>query len=446
MPALLPIEEQEYLVQRYSERIDLGTCLVGRVLDLWVLRGYSDVGRLAAVSAPDYSYQKRPGQGVQRPVKPKHAREAYEYMSTPRPSAGGIVLPRMVPEVLLNVRDVSVVEFYDPTDSEREVDFVSTEYDPSSGPRLVGVRVKVRSLAFPKPSEDEPGIPPQISRVDGNHRLWGADEQLRREMSGEVNGDDDMPAVGYCLIVGLEPLQEASVFVDINGTPLKVDTGHLQKHIAETLMAQDWSAVRERLQKDRVLLSNWLAYQLAQPGHAFEGMVDFGGYGAVDEAGRKLPLKFPMVTSAVAQTLSSAEVMTQALAGQPEAILAVLDNFWRAVWAQLPEAKADKKDFILLQTIGLNAVAKLGGWLIDNRKCAYQKDFEPHLKLLRHGFSFKKEDYAGMAGAAGTRVVYEKMLGLVTDQQEAAEWYHIAGDLVPSHSVDEKLDAALNEK
>lgn len=434
--------EKQYLLDRYSERIDLGTCLVGKVLDVYVLRGYSDIGRLAAVSAADYFYQESDDNGIQRPLVPKHAREAYAYMSTPRPGVDGLMLPRMVPEILLNVRDLSVVEFYDPSDPEREIEFSSTEFDALAGPHLVGVRVRTSLLSFPKPSSADPGVTPQISRVDGNHRLWGADEQIHTDMEDGVDGED-LPPIGYCLLVGLEPMQEASVFVDINGTPLKVATGHIQRHIAQTLQAQDWATVRERLKKDRTLLANWLAYQLAQDGHAFADMVDFGGYGAIDTSGRKLPLKFPMITSAVVQTLGSAEVMTQTLADRPEGILAVLDNFWRAAWAQLPEAKANKKDFILLQTIGLNALAKLGGWLIDNRTCVRQDQFEVHLKLLRADFSFSKGDHLGLAGAAGTRIVYEEMLRVVTEGKEKAMWDGIMQDLLPDESVDEKLEKGL---
>src|SRR4030042_1546590 len=63
---------------------------------------------------------------------------------------------------------------------------------------------------------------PQISRTDGNHRLFfgEGDPALERPPL-----DISSP---FSLTVGLTPIEEASLFVDINDNLMRMNTSHLQ--------------------------------------------------------------------------------------------------------------------------------------------------------------------------------------------------------------------------
>ena len=72
----------------------------------------------------------------------------------------------------------------------------------------------MKNIAFPKPDEL-----PKISRVDGNHRLHGADEEIERQslinedLSDPDTNDDEVgfPIVPFCMLMGLTAIQEGSL-------------------------------------------------------------------------------------------------------------------------------------------------------------------------------------------------------------------------------------------
>jgi hypothetical protein len=124
--------------------------------------------------------------------------------------------PRFFPDVLLNARDTNVIELYNVEDPTELYDFDSFAEDDEVPDHLIGLRVDLSALEIPKPSKN-----PQISRVDGNHRLWGIDELLDSTAAGETsdgsdsdNGIEELPNVAFSLLIGLNPNQEASLFRD----------------------------------------------------------------------------------------------------------------------------------------------------------------------------------------------------------------------------------------
>src|SRR5579885_675278 len=103
------------IVERHGDAIDLGACLAGRNLNLLVLRGFAPLDVLAEISAPDVYDQVANKTGTQRDLKSKHAEECYNY------AIGALMLapedePRVFPEIVLNARDIGVVEIYNPED------------------------------------------------------------------------------------------------------------------------------------------------------------------------------------------------------------------------------------------------------------------------------------------------------------------------------------------
>lgn len=205
------------LVAHYGGVIDFGPCLAGRNLNLMVFRGFASLDALAAVSAPDvYDSYTNPS-GTQRELDKKHAQSCFDYATT----ADNVLPqddPRSFPEIILNARDHQVVELYHIDDHDFVLALDSFTSDAEFDGHIVGVRVHTDLLEYPHPLKN-----PQISRVDGNHRLSGAD------VDALIAGDEDVEhiPVPFSLYVGLTTEQEVKLFKDINGEHKGMDVTHL---------------------------------------------------------------------------------------------------------------------------------------------------------------------------------------------------------------------------
>ncbi len=424
--------DPNYMRRRFGDVIDFGPCLVGRNLNLLNLRGYGELDELAAISAPDVFDQKDNPTGTQRDLKLRHAMECLSYAidSQGKPAEED---PRFFPEILLNARDTMVIELYDLEDENTLLDFDSFT-DPSEvDSQIVGLRVRVGALEFPKPLKS-----PQISRVDGNHRLHGTDELLAdaadtaAENGNEVT-DDDFPVVSFSLLIGLDPTQEASLFRDINGEHEGMEVAHL-----DTLTIRTQS---ERMKGDPKFRPLWIANELAKPGRAFEDMVFMGGSKrGLKREGGVPPVRINSLKSTIHQMMRSAPTAETFLADTPEVLLELIDNFWKAVRSTFPEAWNDRKNYILLQAIGLGAFARFGGMVIDQavkEKNVSQSDFERYLKPVADHVSLAREDYPGIAGAGGQKFVYELLIKASEPDAVTAAW--VKDLLTQKATIDEKL-------
>jgi DGQHR domain-containing protein len=390
------------LISHFGSEIDLGTCLVGRNLNLLVIRGYAPLEVLAAISSPDVYDEFKNPKGTQRELDPKHSRESYEYAS-----GSSEVLPqddpRAFPEIILNARDANVLEVYESGNPDDLIDLNSftstTEYEGG----VVGLRVRASDLDFPHPLAS-----PQISRVDGNHRLSSVD--LAALLSGEI---EDLVNVPFCMYVQLNTDQEIKLFRDINGTHKGMDVSFLITTVGR-LGGDD-------LKNDPNTVHLWVANVLKSKGHAFEGVVFSGGSktGAKELLGKVPPIKIATLASTMKTLLSSAQVMQSTFADKPTVVLELVDRYWKAVRSVFPEAWADRTNYILLQTIGLTGFARLGAVLIDqgiNDGSVNQKDFEIYLKAVRESVSLERrsEMWTGVAGAGGGKKVAELVIAAAT--------------------------------
>jgi DGQHR domain-containing protein len=425
--------DREFIQSQFGEQIDFGACFVGKNLNLQVLRGYGRLDQLSCISAPDVFDQVDNSTGTQRALNQVHARDCRDY------AIGAEALPpeespRFFPEILLNARDTNVIELYNVEDPTELYEFDSfAEGDEVPGP-MVGLRVDLAALEFPKQSKS-----PQISRVDGNHRLWGIDEVLDSAASGDGSQDgddvaDNLPPVAFSLLIGLNPNQEASLFRDINGEHKGMDVTHL-------------AAIQVRISDPGELKSNpkwlplWIADQLAQPGRAFENMVFYGGEAkGLKGLGEQRPVKLNSLKTTIAQQLKSAEKVSAFLGDDPDTLLGIIDNFWKAVRSTFPEAWGDKSNYILLQAIGLGAFAKFGASVIDtayDSEAVSQEDFAKHLAPVKAKMSLRREDYPGIAGAGGAQVVAERLLKASEPDLVKAE--NIKGFFKGAETVDQLL-------
>lgn len=423
--------DRDWVEQRFGKQIDFGACSLGTNLNLLVLRGFAHLDKLACVSAPDvYDMQGNPT-GTQRPLDMSHARACRDY-AIGADAVPAEQDPRFFPEILLNARDLSVIELYNVEDPSElyEIDsFIDDEEVPSL---FVGVRVLLSGMEFPPPK-----LSPQISRVDGNHRLAGVDESLAQSASESSNGESDYPQVPYSLLIGLDPKQEAKLFRDINGEHKGMDVTHLDQIVLRTTDP-------EVLKADPKKLPLWIADQLAQPGRAFEDMVFRGGAKeGLKQSGEQRPVKLNSLKTTIGQQLKAAQKVNTHLTN-PDALLEVLDNYWKAVRAVFPDAWHNRRDFILLQAIGLGAFAKFGGSILTTAfeaERVEQRDFEDYLRPVKEKVSLARTEYPGIAGAGGADEVLKRLLrasepdavkaGRITDK--------LLGKKSPAAEIDEKL-------
>jgi DGQHR domain-containing protein len=379
-----------------GKRLDLGVCSVGLNLNIISVRGFAKLDEIASVSGPDTFNQVNNPEGTQRVLKSKHSAQALTYALESQD-----VLPevdaRAFPEVILSVRNLEVLEFYSPQDLaiyEQDSEFL----DGLSTLGLVGVRVKLDKLRYPiHPYE------PEISRVDGNHRLSAA--TLLIEDGGE--DETSFPSVPFALNVGLSKPQERKIFTDIN----RYHEG-MQPALLVTFAYAQLPDDAKFTDEHR---ATWLAMNLCNSGFAFENMVSFGGSSQEykEKFGQNPPLNVNTVLSAVRFTLSSSSRIVPTFKADPDVMLELLNSFWLAVREVLPEAWNDKKGHVLLQSIGLMSLAKLAGTIIDDAIHEGKQDpkfFKPYIMAIRENVPLDKEVNKGLAGGAGQKTMYERLV------------------------------------
>jgi len=328
--------------------------------------------------------------------------------------------PRAFTEVILNVRDKSVVHIID-TNTGQEIDFSSIAGLDANVARRVEVRVDLEAMTFPAPEFD-----PQISRVDGNHRLSSVLDQ-----ESEVLDDvDSIPSIAFSLFVGLDPDQERAIFRDINSKQAKMETAHLDQ-IALRLEGEDLLSE----DKSKKEWSLWIAKQLTAPGKPFENLVFFGGSKrGVKSAGLKPMLKINALRDTVRYSiddvierqffildpLEEAQMTSEERDNQrkenAQLFTLLLERYWLAVKKAFPEAWQDKQDFILFQSIGQIAfgsfAARVIALAIDDGKWD-QRYFDAILSTVAKKIDLSRDNPAweGVAGASGGKKVLKALEG-----------------------------------
>lgn len=400
-------------VDKFGDQIDLGPCIFGANLNLLTFRGHARLDQLAAISSPDIFDPVLNPNGTQREIDAKHSRESWQYASTAL-AAHPSLEPRAFPEIILNARDISVVQVYsldDPTETLETTSLDQVESRTQGHTGVVGIRVSLSAIEFPPRIID-----PQISRVDGNHRLSGADESAD-DADAEV---PELPTVPFSLYLGLSADQELKLFRDINGN---------HRGMNVTLM----SISDVRIQGDDLKYSakkwpTWVAHELTKPGRAFEGIVFLGGAtkGTKKELGRVQPLRLNSLASAVLhQVKNASETGVRLRVDSPpkidvDMILAMLNEYWWAVRETFPQEWQDKSNYILLQSIGLTAFAKLGSVLFDRGMsdgAVERAHFANYLRAVKEVVSLEKSEWVGVAGAGGAGHVAERLIAAATSDR-----------------------------
>lgn len=431
------IDEEADLSYRspFDQVIDLGACLVSQNLNLLVLRGQGRLDQLAGMSAPAVYDQVKNPEGTQRPLDRRHARDAFDYAQS-AVASDAADNPCLFPEILLNARDQNVIEVYELADPPSEVDFNSLMSREEFESTLVGLRVRLTDI-----DRTPDQVSPQISRVDGNHRLAGVDDILVK-LGGELDSAYEFPHVPFAMLVGVAPQQEIKLFRDLNGEHKGMETAHLDQIFLRISDPAELKANPE----DNVR-SLWLAQELGKQGRAFEGMLFRGGSKTgVKAAGGVPPVRINSLKTALKQLLDALQEVKGNFADQPDLELELVDAYWQAVKVVFPEAWKSKSEFILLQTIGLGAFARFGGILIRKAVESGQgkpEFFKAYLLAASKEISLRRSDWAGAAGLAGTKFVADKLEQFATP--EAANIELLKANLLKEAGLREKIQVATEE-
>lgn len=393
------------ITERFGREIVIKDVIVGQNLNVNVIRGYATLDQLAFISAPDVYNQLTNALGTQRDPDNNHAKQVLEYAITSL-SEEPDTSPRAFPEIILNARDRSVVSLTRPS-GEGEVEFSSSS-DLEDTPFIGTLTIHSHLIDFGKDKD------PQISRVDGNHRL------LLVAKRATEDPEEVFPLVPFSLFVGLTADQERALFRDINGEQKSMDTAHLD-------------TIKLRLQGPGQLLQTesgqalWIAKQLSSDGYPFEHLVFFGGdKKAFKQAGMVVPpVKINALKSAVQTTLKDSKQMSSLFTSDDDVLpseesrlqdtknrLILLNRFWSAVRTSFPEAWQDRTNFILMQAIGLNAFSRLGAVVIDNqleKRLVQQSHFDQVLRHVASKVDLGRQTWAGYAGLSGAKIVFNKL-------------------------------------
>jgi DGQHR domain-containing protein len=422
--------ERTFVADRFGSKIVIGPCVVGQNIDTICLEGFAKIDELAAVSSPDVFDDDMNPTGTQRELKPGHAAATFLYSSASREQAPERT--RAFPDIILNVRDMLAVELQSWPDGNA-LDFTShSSVEDIGDERVVQIAVDLDNVEFPKTN-----VGPEISRVDGNHRLDGWDSYLEALADGEETPEVEIPTVPFMLFLDLEIPEELKIFNDFNGKHEGMEPSLL---ITQGVSLSGGDPVRA----DSSDFPAWLAYQLTRTDRAFSGITFMGGSRkGANEKGKTLRLTLSAVRSAVNVMLRNSHRLRETLVDEPKAILTIINNFWLATSKAFPEAWENKRDFILLQSIGLNGFAEYGAGVIDTAGASIEaSDFQQMLQGIRGSVTLdrKAEIYDGVAGAGGAKRVAQLLRDASTEENLLKA--QILEKTTPSSSDEEKIDAA----
>jgi DGQHR domain-containing protein len=349
-------------------------------LDTICYRGSAPLAHLAAISQADVFDQVSNPDGLQRDLSPKHAAEAYDYAYRDRDAE----YPRAFPEVVLNVRDKSVVRIE------------TLESDTG---------VKLHRLTFDRNAMRDDKV--YVSRVDGNHRLFFADGDNRRAPL--------LVDAPFQLHVGLTREQERSLFVDINANQKGLNSSHLA--VLRSKLTPEEQEIRDHLER-------WMAKRLAE-GDAqspWHGLIHLGGSKKGARAqGLTRPVNFASLEGGVKRTITKSQYIHDLT--DPEAQYVLVRNYWQAVKEVFREEWARPKDYLLLRNLGVTSMSILGGTIIDRcvpRGTVSVSDMAVYLEQARARFDWGKDasgerSVTGMSGNRAALIIAGEMAEELSD-------------------------------
>ena len=387
---------------------------VALTLNTYNIKGYTSLHNLALISSADVYEEGKNDTGVQRPDTKSHAKKAIEYAL-----GEGETFEEASKfywgDVLLCNRNSNATKFKIGQNTFTEL----TQQDLKNHlGEEVTISVTLSKLNLESIKEQ---MRPDISRIDGNHRLKGYQykfEDFKKE--GQDTSKLEKLQTPYTFIPGLTINEEDYIFEMVNGTPKKVDTSQVKEKRARRLGVG-------LLEGELDDLCLFIATELQNKGNAFEGLVSKGGKSdtAQKKLGRAQPLKLAPLSNYIKQQLKTGKDYVDLYADDPSAISKPVVAYWNDVKKVFPNMFEDKAgkdgEFVLFQAIGMYGFGMLGGnflnSMIDEDKID-KNFFFKRLKILKNNVDMKRtnDNYRNLAGFGGGKEVYLYFLKNVSDQ------------------------------
>lgn len=335
-------------------------------LDTVCYRGSAPLAHLAIISQADVFDQVLNPEGLQRDLSPKHASEAYEYLQRRAKEA----FPRAFPEVVLNVRDEKAV---------------NVEARKMAG----GIRpVKLTfDMEYIRKKRDAV----VVSRVDGNHRLWYAAGDARREPI--------MLMAPFQIHLGLSVQQEGSLFLDINANQKGLNSSHLSilrsslTPWEEEIVRNPARAFAKRLVEDS--------------GSPWNGLVHLGGSKeGSKQQGIHRPVNFTSLETGTKRLLTKSQYIYDLT--QPDAQYQLIVRYWSAVRDVYQEEWENPQEYLLLKNLGVLIWSMFGATVIDrslSSGAVSQRDMVKLVKKTTGRLNWERNatGEGSLAGMSGNR-------------------------------------------
>lgn len=346
-------------------------------LDTMCYRGAAPLAHLALVSQPDIFDQVTNPKGLQRDLSPKHASEAYEYVHRP----GKSEYPRAFPEVVLNVRDKKILRI-----------------EENGGGQIVRLQFTISDMK-------EGRI--YVSRVDGNHRLWHA--------AGDDRRDPLLAEAPFQIHIGLTQDQERSLFVDINSNQKGLSSSHLS--VMQSRLSPEEIEIRDHLDR-------WVSSRLSKdPESPWHGLIHEGGSKkGTRQQGLTRLVNFATIQGGVSKLLSKSQYIHDL--GDAQLQYIVIREYWQAVKNVFSDEWANPKDYLLLKNIGVLSLSILAAAVID--RCipmgrVETRDFARYLAQARRRFDWSttasgERAVVGMSGNQAALTIAAEMAAELTDE------------------------------
>jgi hypothetical protein len=246
-----------------------------------------------------------------------------------------------------------------------------------------------------------------VSRVDGNHRLFHA--------AGDERRDPLLTEAPFQLHVGLSQDQERSLFVDINSNQKGLSSSHLA--VMQNRLSPEEIEIRDHLDR-------WLASRLSKdPESPWHGMIHEGGSKkGTRQQGLTRLVNFASIQGGVAKLISKSQYIHDL--GDAQLQYVVVRNYWQAVKSVFSEEWANPKDYLLLKNIGVWSLSILAAAIIDRcmpRGQVEPKDFARYLRQARSRFDWSKDAtgeraVAGMSGNKAALIIAAAMAEELTSE------------------------------
>ncbi|UOF91029.1 DGQHR domain-containing protein [Fodinisporobacter ferrooxydans] len=372
-----------------------------RNLDTVCFRGHAPLAHLAMISQADIFDQVSNPEGLQRDLSPKHASDAYEYVQKGADPSH----PRAFPEVVLNIRNKKVLEL--------EKIEISVE-DPTL--EIVRLRFDLTKL----------GSGVAVSRIDGNHRLFYA--------AGDDRRQPILTHVPFQIHIGLDREKERSLFVDINANQKGLNSSHLA--IMQSKLTDEQKEIKDHLER-------WIANKLASDKDSpWYGLIHLGGSKKGSRTqGLNRIVNLISLQTGVKKLLTKSQYIHDFT--DPYAQYRLINMYWHAVKNVFQNEWTKHKDHLILKNIGVLSLSILGGTIIDRcipRNKVGVQDFEKYLQQAYGRFDWSKEatgDRAitGMSGNQAAMLIAGEMAAELSDEADELTIKQLQNKLLTGSSI-----------